>query len=176
VVADLGCGTGNAAELLAPNVARVVAIDQSDAMIGAAKKRLAGLTNVDFLKGDLEKLPLKDESVDAAVCFLVLHHLEDPARACAEMARIIRPGGVCLIVDMVEHDRVNYRYTMGHRWLGFGVPELIRMLESAGLEKPRIQVLPSHAEGKGPGLFACTARKCGGGEKKNTSTAERRGR
>jgi len=159
VVADIGCGTGNASEVLAPLVSKVVAIDQSEAMLNAARKRLTGVANVEFLRGDVEKLPLKDASVDAAVCVLVLHHIEDPSVACREMARILRPGGVCLIVDMVEHDRVQYKHTMGHRWLGFGIPELVRMLGAAGLADVRMSVLPAAAEAKGPGLFACTARK-----------------
>lgn len=159
VVADIGCGTGNAAEVLAPLVAKVFAIDQSDAMLAAAQKRLAGVTNVDFLRGDVEKLPLKSASVDAAVCVLVLHHIEDPTLACAEMARILKPGGVCLIVDMVEHDRVQYKHAMGHRWLGFGIPQLVRLLGDAGLVDVRFSVLPSAAEAKGPGLFSCTARR-----------------
>jgi hypothetical protein len=64
-----------------------------------------------------------------------------------------------LIVDMVEHDRQVYRQQMGHRWLGFGVPALIRMLTDAGLTNPRINLLPAAADAKGPGLLACTARR-----------------
>lgn len=159
VVADLGCGTGNAAEVLAPVVRRVLAVDQSEAMLAAARKRLAGLRNVDFVRGDLESLPIETGTVDAAVCVLVLHHLPDPAKAVREMARILRPGGVALIIDMVQHSRDAYRRTMGHRWLGFGVPELIRMVSDAGLRHHRFSVLPSDAEAKGPGLFACTAHR-----------------
>lgn len=162
VVADLGCGTGNAAELLAPCVQRVVAVDQSQPMLDAASERLRAFRNIDFLRGELESLPLADASVDAAVCLLVLHHIANPERACAEMARVLRPGGVALIVDMIEHDRVAYKHTMGHRWLGFGVPQMIRMLSGAGLERVRCHVLPSETQAKGPGLFACAASKPGG--------------
>lgn len=158
-VADLGCGTGNAAELLAPVVKRVVAVDQSAPMLAAAKKRLSGISNVEFVRGELESLPLDSESVDAAVCVLVLHHLNDPAAAVREMARILKPGGVALIVDMVAHAREDYRHTMGHRWLGFDVPGLIRIVSAAGLDHHRFVVLPSATEARGPGLFACTATR-----------------
>ena len=158
-VADLGCGTGNAAEVLAPCVTKVIAIDQSDAMLDAARKRMSGVKNVDFVRGDLEKLPLAENSVDAVVCVLVLHHIEDPQSAVREMLRVLKPGGVALIVDMVEHDRQTYKQQMGHRWMGFGVPQLIRMLSEAGFASPRINVLPADAGAKGPGLLACTARK-----------------
>ena len=159
VVADLGCGTGNAAEVLAPCVKRVIAVDQSPQMIAAARKRLSGLENVEFVQGELEKLPLKAASVDAAVCVLVLHHVPDPAGAVREMARILRPGGTALIVDMAEHDRTGYRQTMGHRWLGFGVPQVLRFLTDAGLTDPRFLALPPDSQARGPGLFACTASR-----------------
>src|SRR3954470_5401496 len=87
VVADLGCGTGNAAELLAPHVQRVIAVDRSEPMLEAARKRLGGVKNVQFVAGGFEKLPIGAGSVDAAVCILVLHHLSDPAGALAEMRR-----------------------------------------------------------------------------------------
>lgn len=156
-VADLGCGTGNASELLAPCVKQVVAIDQSEPMLDAAKKRLAGAKNVQFRSGSLEQLPLDEDSVDAAVCILVLHHIDNPPAAVAEMARILRPGGIALIVDMFEHDRPEYRQTMGHRHTGFSSDQTTQMFKQAGFNTPRIQALPSDPEGKGPGLFAATA-------------------
>jgi ArsR family transcriptional regulator len=158
-VADVGCGTGNAAEVLAPCVSKVLCVDQSQPMLDAARKRLSAFRNVEFLRGELEALPIQPGTVDAAVCVLVMHHIPDPAKATREMARILRPGGTALIVDMVEHDRAAYRHTMGHRWLGFGVPQIIRWLSDAGLRQPRFQALPPASEAKGPGLFACTAHK-----------------
>jgi ArsR family transcriptional regulator len=156
-VADLGCGTGNASELLAPNVSRVVAVDQSVPMLKAARKRLSDYDNVVFKRGDLERIPLGDGEVDAAVCILVLHHVEHIGAACGEIRRILRPGGTALIVDMVEHDRASYRHTMGHRWLGFSRRAMEGHLRAADFVGIRYQELASHPEAKGPGLFACTA-------------------
>ena len=156
-VADLGCGTGNASELLAPLVKRVVAVDQSQPMLAAARKRLEGVKNVEFVEGELTDLPLKDASVDVAVCMLVLHHVEKPTEALSEMRRIVRPGGIGLIVDMVEHDRAVYRHSMGHRWLGFPEQQIANFMISAGFDKPRYMPLASDPNAKGPGLFACTA-------------------
>ncbi len=157
-VADLGCGTGNAAELLAPIVRKVIAVDQSEPMLAAAAKRLEHFNNVQFVRGELESLPITTGTVDAAVCVLVLHHLDSPQNAVNEMARVLRPGGVAMVVDMVEHDRAAYRHSMGHRWMGFGVPELLRMFEHAGLTDTRLLTLPASSDAKGPGLFACTGR------------------
>ncbi len=156
-VADLGCGTGNASELLAPLVKRVYAIDQSQPMLAAAKKRLSAFSNITFLRGDLEGVPLDDGSVDVAVAVLVLHHVEDPMPACREMRRLVKPGGVALVIDMIEHDRTIYRHTMGHRWMGFSEGRIGGLLSDAGFERPRFVVLPSDTDARGPGLFACTA-------------------
>lgn len=160
-IADLGCGTGNAAELLAPLVQRVVAVDQSTVMLDAARKRMAsaGLTNVDFVEGRLEKLPLANASVDAAVCLLVLHHVESPTGVLREMRRVVRPGGVVMVVDMIEHDRVAYKHAMGHRWLGFSLQTVDVMFSQADLRDPRVLPLPTDTAARGPSLFAATGYK-----------------
>ncbi|MEM9082325.1 MAG: metalloregulator ArsR/SmtB family transcription factor, partial [Planctomycetota bacterium] len=102
-IADFGCGTGNATELLAPYVGKVIAIDQSQPMLEAAQKRLGKRDNVEFLEGAIESCPLNTNAVDAAVTVLVLHHLPDPAEAIREMARVTKPGGLVLAVDMHAH-------------------------------------------------------------------------
>jgi ArsR family transcriptional regulator len=147
-------------------VGKVLAVDQSGPMLEAARKRLSSHRNVEFLQGDLERLPIADATVDAAVCVLVLHHIAEPEKVCAEMARILKPGGVALVVDMLEHDRSAYRQTMGHRWLGFPVTEMIWLLSGAGLSDVRMQALPSATEAKGPGLFACTGYRGGREDRK----------
>ncbi len=161
VVADLGCGTGNASELLAPNVERVIAVDSSEAMLEAARKRLSGVKNVQFVGGAMEKLPLKDGSVDAVVCALVLHHLERPRDAIGQTGRVLRSdrgGGVALIVDMVEHSREDFRTTMGHRHLGFSSATISAWMKEAGFGEIRVQHLAADPDGRGPGLFAATGR------------------
>ncbi len=162
VVADLGCGTGNASELLAPHVERVIAVDQSEAMLDAARRRVGETPNVQLARGELSSLPLKDRSVDAAVCVLVLHHVPQPVAALKEIRRVLRSdraGGVALVIDMVEHDREEYRQTMGHAHLGFSPATLRGMFREAGFAgEARIANLPSDPEGKGPGLCAATIR------------------
>lgn len=156
VVADLGCGTGNIAELLAPNVKQVVAVDQSGPMLEAAKKRLEGIGNVRFVAGPIEALPLENASVDAAVCALVLHHVADPLEAMREMRRILRPSGRALIIDMFAHERSEYRHTMGHAHLGFDPETLAADLAKAGFKRPRVDPLQCGSHARGPGLFVAT--------------------
>jgi ArsR family transcriptional regulator len=161
VVADLGCGTGFAVELLAPIARKVIAVDREPSMLDAARKRLEGVGNVEFREGDLLGLPLGDGEVDAAFCLLVTVYLDDPAAAVAEMARVLRPGGMALIVDMVTHDRSSYLQTMGQKHLGFGPEEVRSWARSSGLEEIRYRLLRPDPAAKGPGLFASTLRKPG---------------
>jgi ArsR family transcriptional regulator len=156
-VADLGCGTGFATELIAPFVGGVVAVDQSETMLEAARARLAGATHVQFLAAELEALPLAAASVDAAVCMLVLHHVEAPQAVLSEMRRIVRPGGMAVVVDMAAHDRQEYRATMGHRHLGFSEGEMSGMLRTAGFDAPHLVHVPAEPDAKGPSLFVATA-------------------
>lgn len=158
VVADIGCGTGNASEHLATHVKRVIAVDQSQPMLEAAAKRLIRHSNVEFREGRAESLPIEDASVDAVVSVLVLHYLDDPGEALAEMRRVLKPGGVALLVDMSAHQREEFRDQMGHHRLGFSADEMAAMLKNAGLREPRVSSLPASPGAKGPSLFVATAR------------------
>ena len=73
--------------------------------------------------------------LDVAIIALVLHHVPEPARALAEMHRVLKRGGRVLIVDMLPHDRVEYQQQMGHVWLGFSEKTIKKFLEGAGFEK-----------------------------------------
>lgn len=158
-VGDLGCGTGQVSELLAPHVAKVIAVDGSTDMVQAARRRLKGATHVDIRRGDMEALPIDDGQLDVAVLTLVLHHVPEPVRALTEVNRVLKPGGRVLMVDMLPHDREEYQQQMGHVWLGFSEKTIKKHLEAAGFEKPVITPLPTEADVKGPSLFVATANK-----------------
>ncbi len=155
-VGDLGCGTGQLSAVLAPFVAHIVAVDASAAMLQAAKKRLHQFDNIDLRRGELEALPVDDGRLDAATLMLVLHHVPEPERALAEVARVLKPGGRLVLVDMLPHERENYRQQMGHVWLGFSDEHMRRLFDDAGFGEVRIVALPPDARTKGPGLFVAT--------------------
>jgi ubiquinone/menaquinone biosynthesis C-methylase UbiE len=157
VVADLGCGTGQIAANLARFVHRVIAVDDSSAMLNAARIRLAGFDNVDVREGELESLPIEAGELDAAVIFLALHHVVQPDRVLAQVQRALRPGGRLLVVDMMPHERDEYRRDMGHVWQGFAEPELSTWFTEAGLEPRRYEPLSADPNAVGPTLFAATA-------------------
>jgi ubiquinone/menaquinone biosynthesis C-methylase UbiE len=155
VVGDLGCGTGQMAEAVAPFVERVIAMDESAAMLRAARARLSAHGNVEVRQGSLEAMSLADGELDIAVLSLVLHYVTEPAAAFAEIRRVLRPtGGRLLLVDMLPHDRAEYRQTMGHVWLGFDAEQVRQWGEEAGFKSVRHHALPSATQVKGPTLFA----------------------
>ncbi len=158
-VGDLGCGTGQVSATLAPFVRRVIAVDQSRAMLAAARARLRGHASVEVRSGDLEQLPIEDRELDAAILLLVLHYVVEPARALAEARRALKPGGRLLVIDMTPHARDEYRQTMGHVWQGFAPDEIKAWASEAGLERVRYRSLPPEPQAKGPGLFAATMRR-----------------
>ena len=158
-VADLGCGTGAVTQSLAPFVERVIAVDESNAMLSAAKKRLHGTANIDIRNGRLESLPIGDGEVDVALLFLVLHYAADPARVVAEAARVLKSGGRLLVLDMMPHDRQDLRQTMGHLWQGFDAKTVDGWMQAAGLEGFRYNALPPDPEAKGPTLFAASGKR-----------------
>ena len=158
VVGDLGCGNGQMAELIAPFVDRVIAVERSSAMLASARRRLASHANVELRQGELEALPIDDGALDAVVLGLVLHHVADPGDVLREAARVLRPGGRVLIVDMAKHDRAEYAQQMGHVWLGFEPAKLVEWLEAADFEAARVRSLPAESAARGPGLLVATAR------------------
>lgn len=156
VVGDLGCGTGATSAALAPFVARVIAVDNSAAMLAAARRRLGGIDNVELRRGDLEQLPIGDDELDAGALMLVLPYLPDPARVIAEVARVLKPGGRVVITDLLPHDRENYRQQLGHHWLGFSEAQMSGWLTAAGFADVRVIPRPADPDAKGPALFAAT--------------------
>lgn len=126
-VVDVGTGTGFVAAGLAGRAATVIGVDNSPAMLTVAADNLAalGTGNVTLAEGNVDVLPLPDDSVDVAVANMVLHHASEPAAMLAEMARVVRPGGTIAITDEIEHHYEWMRTEQADLWLGF-TPEQVR--------------------------------------------------
>lgn len=153
VVADLGCGTGYLAAELAPHVARVVGVDDSPAMLRAARRRTAGFDNVELVKGDLAAVPVGTGTCDAALLVLGLTYVADPAAAVAELARVLKPGGRGVVVDLLPHDREDFRRQTGQLALGFDPAAVAAMMAAAALVDVSSRPLPPEPNVKGPALF-----------------------
>ncbi len=146
-LADIGCGTGSLTFELARFAGKVIGVDLSTEMLrrarGIAKERQ--IHNVEFQKGDALKLPLDSCSVDAAFCVMVLHFLTDPARAVADLCRIVRPGGSVILVDLVQHKQEWMRQQMAHHWLGFERESMEQWFREAGITNVNYDLTGSYA-------------------------------
>ena len=158
IVGDLGCGTGALTEVLAPSVAKVIAVDASKAMLASAKRRVGDAANVELRQGALESLPIDAGVLDVAILFLVLHYLPEPALALAEARRVLAPGGRLLVVDMMPHEQGDLRERMGHVWQGIGEGMLAEWMDDAGFGPVQYRTLPVDETATGPALFAAISR------------------
>lgn len=159
IVADIGCGTGNIAEQVSPWVSRVIAVDSSEPMLDAARRRLGDRSNIDFVHATGESLPLESSSVDIAIAALVLHHIEEPLTLLREMARITKAHGRVMLIDMLDHNREDFRRVMGHRHLGFARKTIESFMRDASLSPVTFRELSREVEAKGPGLFVAIGTK-----------------
>ncbi len=143
VVADLGSGEGLLAELLARRCKKVIAVDNSEKIVayGAAKARKNNLGNLEFRLGDLEDPPIEAGSVDLAILSHALHHARHPESAIGAAYRLLRPGGMILILDLLEHHFEDARRLYGDLWTGFAESDLDRWLGSAGFRRIDITVV-----------------------------------
>jgi ArsR family transcriptional regulator len=141
-VADLGCGEGYLTIEASRWASRVIAVDRSPTVLERARAlaRRRRVTNVIWKRGEIERLPLRDASVDIALLSQALHHAAEPAKALAEAARILVPGGRLLILDLREHEQAWVRERFGDAWPGFTDERLARLIKDAGFVDVKVSV------------------------------------
>jgi ArsR family transcriptional regulator len=160
VVGELGCGSAPLAQLVAPFVREVIAVDNSPAMISAAERQLAGRDNVSLKLSNLDQLPMADGQLDAAWLVLVLPYFAEPVGILREAARVLKADAPLVIVDMSPHDRDIYRQQMGHVRLGLTREQLEDWCRDSGLRMERFWKLPPDSSARGPALFSAVVKRC----------------
>jgi len=159
-VADFGCGTGVLSVELGRWAKRVVAIDRSASSLEQAKARAekAGLTNLTFLEADLHKLPLPAAKKDLVVISQSLHHVTEPEGVLHEAARLLKPGGRIVVLELMPHEEQWVSERLGHVHLGFQPQVLQEQLRAAGFKD--IEFTPYAREGASPfRVFLLTGAK-----------------
>ena len=147
---DVGTGTGRMIELLGAAAKAALGIDRSPEMLRIARNRLeaAGLVRARVQAGDMYALPLPDAAADTVILHQVLHFADDPAAVLAEAARVLRPGGRLLVVDLMPHDRDVLRDERRHVRLGFADEAVLGWLTAAGCQAAVVQQLPAAEPGE----------------------------
>jgi SAM-dependent methyltransferase len=106
-VLEVGCGTGEATRMIAGRARRVVACDLSPEMIRVARERSTGFANIDYQVADATRYDYPEARFDAVVSIATLHHLPFEPTLDA-FARTLRPGGVLLILDLLDRGHPAY--------------------------------------------------------------------
>jgi arsenite methyltransferase len=150
VVLDLGSGGGIDVLLSARRVGpsgKAYGLDMTDEMLALAREnqRKAGVQNVEFLKGEIEAIPLPDNSVDVIISNCVINLSTDKRQVLAEAFRVLKPGGRFAVSDVVVRGEVpsEVRQSM-ELWVGciagaLGELEYVQRLQEAGFENIGIE-------------------------------------
>ncbi|GIK39813.1 MAG: hypothetical protein BroJett011_36460 [Chloroflexota bacterium] len=155
LAADIGAGSGFITAGLLARGLKVIAIDQSEAMLGEMGKKFGQTAGVDYRQGEADSLPIADGEVDYTFANMYLHHVESPSQAIKEMARTLKPGGKLVITDLDEHHFEFLAREQHDRWLGFKRAEIRDWFTAAGLKN----VAVADTEEK------CCSSSCCGGKK-----------
>lgn len=168
VVADIGTGTGYVLRLFGERAKKLIAVDRSEGMLAIARENAEaeGLGNVEFRLADISARPLKTTEADLVTIVQVLHHLKDPAAAIHAVAPGIKPGGMLIVNDFLDHQENWLISDLKHEWRGFRRIQIEEWVRSAGLQPAAWAVLPgkllpesnSHRL-RVPDGFTLTARK-----------------
>lgn len=142
-ILEVGTGSGETAKAIAHNAnCNVITVDKSLRALDVAKHRLRGLQNVMCMHADGEHLPFDESHFDCVIFYQSLHHFQEPWAAVIEAQRVLRSGGVCLVVehqDMVRKVLANASTLInGNEWGnhpdgGFSVRDLIRKISDTFL-------------------------------------------
>jgi ubiquinone/menaquinone biosynthesis C-methylase UbiE len=147
LAADIGAGTGFITEELVQNGLKVIAVDQSKAMLGEMKKKFGRFDNVEYRTGEFNNLPIQNETVDYVFANMYLHHVDLPQVAIEEMARVLKPGGKVVITDMDEHEFEFLRKEQHDRWLGFKREDIELWFKETGLKNVKVDCVEENCCG-----------------------------
>ena len=139
LAADIGAGTGFMTEELVRRGLRIIAVDQSEAMIQEMKRKFGRFDTVQYKLGTFDSLPIPDEKLDYVFANMYLHYVEVPQVAVDEMVRVLKPGGKLVITDMDEHDFQFLKKEQHDRWMGFKRDEVAGWFEKAGLKNVKLE-------------------------------------
>ena len=100
-----------------------------------------GLSNLVYKLGDLESVPLEDQTVDLALMSQSLHHALHPEQALREAFRILKPKGQLIIIDLKQHQFEKARELYNDQWLGFAENELYKSIKECGFKSVKVEIV-----------------------------------
>jgi ArsR family transcriptional regulator len=149
---DLGTGTGRILELLSGLYRRAIGVDASRDMLSVARANLdkSAITKASVRHADILNLPFEAQDFDLVTIHQVLHFFDQPEIAIGEAARMLRPGGRLVIIDLAPHALEYLRDEHAHVRLGFSHQSMSDWVRKAGLDVEQVVDLhPGHQGGQG---------------------------
>ncbi|MBI5627464.1 MAG: arsenite methyltransferase, partial [Candidatus Rokubacteria bacterium] len=167
-VLDLGSGGGIDVLLSAKRVGpagKAYGLDMTDEMLALAREnqRKAGVANVEFLKGEMEQIPLPDDSVDVIISNCVINLSADKDRVLAEAFRVLRPGGRFAVSDVVVRGEVPAAIRRSvELWIGCVAGALEEREYREKLAKAGFEAIAPQVDGKFMSAFVRARKPVGG--------------
>ena len=158
---DLGTGTGRILELLSGLYRRAIGVDASRDMLSVARANLdkSRITKATVRHADILNLPFEGQDFDLVTIHQVLHFFDQPEVAIAEAARMLRPGGRLVVIDLAPHTLEYLRDEHAHVRLGFSHQAISDWLHRAGLDVEQVVDLhPGQQSGQGLTVTVWLAR------------------
>lgn len=158
---DLGTGTGRILELLSGLYRRAIGVDASRDMLSVARANLdkSRITKATVRHADILNLPFEGQDFDLVTIHQVLHFFDQPEIAIAEAARMLRPGGRLVVIDLAPHTLEYLRDEHAHVRLGFSHQAMSDWLRKAGLDVEQVVDLhPGQQGGQGLTVTVWLAR------------------
>ena len=140
---DVGTGTGRILEVFASHVEHAIGVDNSREMLAYARAKIEekDLRNCQVRLGDMYTLPFTNQSQDCVIVHQVLHYADRPKGVLEEARRVLRPGGLLLLVDFAPHSVKSLKEDHAHLQLGFDVHEIEQLCLNAGFSNLKTQIL-----------------------------------
>lgn len=154
-VLDIAAGDGMLAALLAPRCNSITCVDLSATLVAAGKHRLQAFAQAEYLQADMHAMPLPDASFDTIFLMHALSYSRQPSDVIAELARLLRPGGQCIISTLAKHQHEATVAGFDHVNQGFEPKQLSAMLKKAGLKVGSCEI--SLRESQAPYFSVITA-------------------
>jgi len=148
-IADLGCGSGRLAAILAEGGNDVTGFDNNPEQLEEARLLIPGFQgNLHFEQCNIEEQSQWEGDFDLAILSHTLHHLTHPARAIRNISSMLKPGsGKLLIFDLAAHNEELFHELFGDFWLGFEETDILEWLEDGHFEEVRLKHLNSEEQG-----------------------------
>lgn len=154
-ILELGCGTGALFDLILPRSGKTIGVDYSESMLEECRQSLGSRGHsCDLRLGYMEHLPVADDSVDAVVAYMSLHHVPNPRAVLQEARRVLKTSGKLIIVDLVAHEDERMREQFADVWLGFEPKDMQKWLAALNYKSSNSKIL-----GKAKNVFLLTSIK-----------------